>query len=74
MLVLARREGESIKIGDDITITVIAIRRDKDERANMVRVKLAIDAPREIPVHREEIWEIIQKEKGNQDGPETITS
>ena len=63
MLVLARREGESIRIGDDITITVIAIRRDHTQEVSSVKVRLAIDAPREIPVHREEIYEIIQREK-----------
>ena len=63
MLVLVRREGESIRIGDDIKITVTAIRDDADSRSNRVKVKLAIDAPREIPVHREEIYQAIQREK-----------
>lgn len=63
MLVLARRDGESIRIGDDITITVIAIRKTHDDGVTGVKVKLAFAAPREIPVHREEIYQAIQREK-----------
>ena len=54
MLVLTRRPGESIRIGDEISITVIEIQRGQ--------VKVAIDAPREIPVHREEIYELVKRE------------
>lgn len=54
MLVLTRKNGESIRIGDDISIRVIGIQRRQ--------VRFAIDAPREIPVHREEIYELVQKE------------
>ena len=54
MLVLTRKPGESIRIGDDISIVVIEIQRGQ--------VKLAIDAPRDIPVHREEIYELVQDE------------
>ncbi len=54
MLVLTRKPGESIRIGDDISIVVIEIQRGQ--------VKVAIDAPREIPVHREEIYELVQDE------------
>ena len=54
MLVLTRKPGESIRIGEDISIRVIGVQRRQ--------VRFAIDAPREIPVHREEVYELIQKE------------
>ena len=54
MLVLTRKLGESIRIGDDILIKIV----DLDNR----HVKLGIDAPRHISVNREEIYERIQKE------------
>jgi carbon storage regulator len=52
MLVLTRRKDEKIIIGDSITITVLEIHRD--------RVRLGIDAPRNIPVHREEVHKAIK--------------
>lgn len=52
MLVLPRKVGESIVINDDIVITVIAIRGDK--------VRLQIDAPNYVPVHRKEVYEAIR--------------
>lgn len=55
MLVLTRRVGESLKIGDEITVTVLG------HRDNQIR--LGIAAPREIEVHRTEVYERIQKEK-----------
>jgi carbon storage regulator len=55
MLVLSRHRDESIRIGDDIVITVVDIRGDK--------VRLGISAPVEIPVYREEIYEDIQHAK-----------
>ena len=55
MLILTRRSGESIRIGDDITISVIEVRGHQ--------VRLGIDAPRTVVVHREEIYERIKKEK-----------
>lgn len=54
MLVLTRKRDESIMIGDDIKIIVVDVRGDQ--------VKLGIDAPRNIPVHREEIYKEIQEE------------
>lgn len=59
MLVLSRQRDESIIIGDDIVVTVVDIRGDK--------VRLGIQAPIEIPVHRQEVYEAIQKE--NQQPP-----
>lgn len=52
MLVLSRREAQSVVIGDDITITVIEIRGD--------HVRLGIDAPRHITVHRQEVAAAIE--------------
>lgn len=54
MLVLSRQRDESIIIGDNVVITVVDVRGDK--------VKLGIDAPREISVHRREVYEAIQRE------------
>ena len=54
MLVLSRQRDESIIIGDNIVVTVVDIRGDK--------VRLGIDAPSEIPVHRREVFEAIQRE------------
>lgn len=60
MLVLSRKAQESICIGDDVVITVIEVRGDK--------VRLGIEAPKEMPVHRNEVYEAIQKEKEAQGG------
>ncbi len=54
MLVLSRRRDESIIIGDNIKLTIVDIRGDK--------VRLGIEAPKEIPVHRQEVYDAIQKE------------
>ena len=54
MLVLSRQRDETIMIGDDIEITVVDIRRDK--------VRLGIKAPSDVPVHRKEVYEAIQRE------------
>jgi carbon storage regulator len=54
MLVLSRQRDESIIIGDNIVVTIVDIRGDK--------VRLGIDAPTEIPVHRREVYEAIQRE------------
>ena len=53
MLVLSRRPNESIVINDKIVITVIEIRGDK--------VRLGIEAPRDVPVHRSEVYSAIQR-------------
>jgi carbon storage regulator len=54
MLVLSRQRDESIVIGDNIVITIVDIRGDK--------VRLGIEAPGEVPVHRQEVFEAIQRE------------
>jgi carbon storage regulator len=51
MLVLSRKKNESIVINSDITITIVEIRGDK--------VRLGIVAPKDVPVHRQEVWEAI---------------
>ena len=55
MLVLSRQKDESIIIGDDVEITIVDVRGDK--------VRLGITAPREISVHRREVYDAIQREK-----------
>jgi carbon storage regulator len=54
MLVLSRQRDESIIIGDNIVVTVVDVRGDK--------VRLGIEAPREVSVHRREVYEAIQRE------------
>jgi carbon storage regulator len=54
MLVLSRHRDESIMIGDDVVVTIVDIRGDK--------VRLGINAPQDIPVHRQEVYEAIQRE------------
>ena len=53
MLVLSRKLNQSIMVGDDVRIVVVSVDRDT--------VKLGIEAPREIPVHRSEVYEEIQR-------------
>jgi carbon storage regulator len=54
MLVLSRQRDESIMIGDKVVITIVDIRGDK--------VRLGIEAPQEVPVHRQEVYEAIKRE------------
>jgi len=54
VLVLTRKVGETIRIGDDVSISIIEVQNGQ--------VRVAIDAPREIPVHREEVYQQVQAE------------
>ena len=60
MLVLARKRGEVITIGDDIRITVVHVERGQ--------VRIGIDAPVEMPVHRREVYEAIKREARRRNG------
>ena len=60
MLVLSRKKNESIIINDHITVTVVEIRGDK--------VRLGIDAPKDVTVHRREVYEAIQNQNKAREG------
>jgi carbon storage regulator len=60
MLVLSRKKNESIVINNDIVVTVVEIRGDK--------VRLGIVAPKEVPVHRQEVYEAIHGTRGGTEG------
>ncbi|HBN9788580.1 Translational regulator CsrA [Pseudomonas aeruginosa] len=55
MLILTRRVGETLMVGDDVTVTLLGV------KGNQVRI--GVNAPKEVAVHREEIYQRIQKEK-----------
>lgn len=61
MLVLSRKKNESIVINGNITVTVVEIRRDK--------VRLGIEAPKDVPVHRREVYEVIRSRQANDQRP-----
>ena len=60
MLILTRRVGETLMIGDEVTVTVLGV------KGNQVRI--GVNAPRDVAVHREEIYERIRNEQGEIDG------
>ncbi|MDG1688465.1 MAG: carbon storage regulator CsrA [Gammaproteobacteria bacterium] len=60
MLILTRRVGESLIIGDDVVVNILGV------KGNQVRI--GVDAPKEVPVHREEIYDRIQAEKDQNNG------
>ena len=61
MLILTRRVGEALMIGDDVSITVLGVKGNQ--------VRLGIEAPRSIAVHREEIYRRIKREQAGGSGP-----
>jgi carbon storage regulator len=56
MLILSRRVGGSLIIGDDVTVNVLGV------KGNQVRI--GVDAPKDVPVHREEVYDRLQEEEG----------
>jgi carbon storage regulator len=61
MLILTRRVGETLMIGDEVTVTVLGV------KGNQVRI--GVDAPKEVSVHREEIYQRIQRDKNGEGEP-----
>ncbi len=63
MLILTRRIGETLMVGDDVIVTILGV------KGNQVRI--GVNAPKEVAVHREEIYQRIQKEQdGGSESPE----
>lgn len=60
MLILTRRVGETVMIGEDVTVTVLGV------KGNQVRI--GVNAPREVAVHREEIFDRIKREESGEEG------
>ena len=63
MLILTRRVGETLMIGDEVTVTVLGV------KGNQVRI--GVNAPKDVSVHREDIYMRIQSEKDNENGPQS---
>lgn len=55
MLILTRRIGENVRIGDDVVVTVLGVKGNQ--------VRLGVEAPKSVPVHREEIFERIKRDR-----------
>lgn len=62
MLILTRRVGETIMVGDEVTVTVLGV------KGNQVRI--GVNAPKDVSVHREEIYQRIQREKADEGNKE----
>jgi len=58
MLILTRRIGETLMVGDDVAITVLGVKGNQ--------IRLGVDAPKNVSVHREEIYQRIQRERGEE--------
>jgi carbon storage regulator len=65
MLILTRKEGESLRLGDDIVVTVVSVKGGA--------VRLGVTAPRDLAVHREEIYERLQREGDGESSDSTPT-